>query len=287
MAGRLDGKVAFITGAARGQGRSHAVRLAEEGADIIAVDICRQIDSNPYPLATPEDLEGTAKLVRDIGRRIVTGQADVRERSELRSALDKGVTELGHVDVVVANAGILPMAMGDPDPLDFVDAVDVDLTGVMNATAVALPHLPNGSSVIVTGSTAGMMPGTSDNPVMGPGGAGYGWAKRILISYVEQMALHLASRFIRVNAVHPTNCDTHLLHNEGLYHVFRPDLEKPTRDEVMPAFVTFQAMPIPYVEPIDVSNTVLFLASDESRYVTGQQIRVDAGSLLKFPGGPA
>jgi SDR family mycofactocin-dependent oxidoreductase len=287
MGGRLDGKVAFITGAARGQGRSHAVRLAEEGADIIAIDICHQIDSNPYPLATAEDLEGTAKLVSDLGRRIVTRQADVRERSELRDAFEEGIASLGHVDVVVANAGILPMAMGDPDPLDFVDAVDVDLTGVMNATAVAVPHLPNGSSIIVTGSTAGMMPGTSDNPVMGPGGAGYGWAKRILISYVEQMALHLASRFIRVNAVHPTNCDTHLLHNDGLYHVFRPDLEQPTRDDVMPAFVMFQAMPIPFVEPVDISNTVLFLASDESRYVTGQQIRVDAGSLLKFPGGPS
>jgi len=287
MGGRLEGKVAFITGAARGQGRSHAVRFAEEGADIIAVDICRQIDSNPYPLATPEDLEGTAKLVGDLGRRIVTYQADVRERSELRAALEDGVSKLGHLNIVVANAGILPMAMGDPDPLDFVDAVDVDLTGVMNATAVAIPHLPNGSSIIVTGSTAGMMPGTADNPVLGPGGAGYGWAKRILISYVEQMALHLAPRFTRVNAVHPTNCDTHLLHNDGLYHVFRPDLENPTLDDVMPAFVMFQAMPIPFVEPIDISNTVLFLASDESRYVTGQQIRVDAGSLLKVPGGPS
>ena len=287
MGGRLEGKVAFITGAARGQGRSHAVRFAEEGADIIAVDICRQIDSNPYPLATPEDLEGTAKLVGDLGRRIVTYQADVRERSELRAALEDGVSKLGHLNIVVANAGILPMAMGDPDPLDFVDAVDVDLTGVMNATAVAIPHLPNGSSIIVTGSTAGMMPGTADNPVLGPGGAGYGWAKRILISYVEQMALHLAPRFTRVNAVHPTNCDTHLLHNDGLYHVFRPDLENPTLDDVMPAFVMFQAMPIPFVEPMDISNTVLFLASDESRYVTGQQIRVDAGSLLKVPGGPS
>jgi NAD(P)-dependent dehydrogenase (short-subunit alcohol dehydrogenase family) len=177
--------------------------------------------------------------------------------------------------------------MGDPDPIDFVDAVDVDLVGVMNAVAVALPHLPDASSIVVTGSTAGMMPNTTDNPVMGPGSAGYGWAKRILISYVEQLALQLAPRFIRANAIHPTNVNTHLLHNDGLYAVFRPDLEHPTREDVLPAFTHFQAMPIPYVEPLDISNMVLFLASDESRYVTGQQIRVDAGSLLKFPNGPA
>ncbi len=287
MPGRLEGKVAFITGAARGQGRSHAIRLAEEGADIIAVDICRQIESNPYPLSTPEDLAETERAVKELGRNILARQADVRQREELRDAVDAGVADLGHVDIVVANAGILPMAMGEPDPMDFVDAVDVDLVGVMNAVAVALPHLPDGASIVVTGSTAGMMPNTTDNPVMGPGSAGYGWSKRILISYVEQLALHLAPRFIRANAIHPTNCNTHLLHNDGLYSVFRPDLENPTREDATPAFTYFQAMPIPYVEPVDISNAVLFFASDESRYVTGQQLRVDAGSLLKFPNGPA
>jgi SDR family mycofactocin-dependent oxidoreductase len=291
MAGRLDGKVAFITGAARGQGRAHAVRMAQEGADIIAVDICRQIESNPYPLATPDDLADTERMVKELGRRIVARQADVRERSELREAIDAGVADLGKVDIVVANAGILPMAMGDPDPMDFVDATDVDLLGVMNTVAVALPHLPDGASVIVTGSTAGMMPGAVDNPIMGPGGAGYGWSKRTLIQYVEQMALHLASRFIRVNAMHPTNCNTDLVHNDGLYSMFRPDLvmagQQPTREDAEPAFTMFQAMPIPYVEPEDIANLALFLASDESRYITGQQIRVDAGSLLKFPSGPA
>ncbi|MEH6796128.1 mycofactocin-coupled SDR family oxidoreductase [Rhodococcus sp. NPDC079359] len=287
MAGRLEGKVAFITGAARGQGRSHAVRLAQEGADIIAVDICEQIESNPYPLATREDLDETKRLVESLDRRIVTAKADVRERSQLRDALGAGVAELGRLDIVLANAGILPMAMGDPDPMDFVDATDVDLLGVMNAVAVALPHLPDHSSIVVTGSTAAMLPGTTDNPAMGPGSAGYGWAKKTLMSYVEQMALHLAPRYIRVNCVHPTNVNTHLLHNDGLYSMFRPDLENPTREDVEPAFTTFQAMPIPYVEPVDISNLMLFLASDESRYITGQQIRVDAGSLLKFPQGPS
>ena len=283
----MEGKVAFVTGAARGQGRSHAIRLAQEGADIVAIDICEQIASNPYPLATPEDLAETVRAIEALDRRVVARKADVRNREQLGEALEAGIAELGHVDTVVANAGILPMAMGDPDPMDFVDAVDVDLVGVMNAVAVALPHLPDGSSIVVTGSTAGMMPNTTDNPVMGPGSAGYGWSKRILISYVEQIALHLAPRFIRANAIHPTNCNTHLLHNDGLYKVFRPDLENPTREDVIPAFTYFQAMPIPYVEPLDISNMVLFLASDESRYVTGQQIRVDAGSLLKFPNGPA
>jgi SDR family mycofactocin-dependent oxidoreductase len=282
MAGRVEGKVAFVTGAARGQGRSHSVRLAQEGADIIAVDICEQIESNPYPLATEEDLAETAALVEKLDRRIVTQKADVREREQLRNAVEAGIAELGRLDVVVANAGILPMAMGDPHPMDFVDAVDVDLVGVMNAVAVALPHLPQFGSIVITGSTAAMMPNTVDNPNMGPGSAGYGWAKRILMEYTEQMALQLGPDFIRINCIHPTNCNTHLLHNEGLYSVFRPDLENPTREDVEPAFTTFQAMPVPYIEPVDVSNAVLFLASDEARYVTGQQLRVDAGGLLKY-----
>jgi SDR family mycofactocin-dependent oxidoreductase len=287
MSGRIEGKVAFITGAARGQGRAHAIRMAQEGADIIAVDICRQIDSNPYPLSTPEDLAETERAVKELGRRVVAREADVRERHELRDALEAGVADLGRLDIVVANAGILPMAMGEPEASDFVDATDVDLVGVMNTVAVSLEHLPDGASIIITGSTAGMMPGTTDNPVMGPGGAGYGWSKRIIISYVEEMALHLAPRLIRVNAMHPTNCNTHLLHNDGLYGIFRPDLEHPTREDAEPAFTHFQAMPIPYVEPEDIANLALFLASDESRYITGQQIRVDAGSLLKFPTGPS
>jgi SDR family mycofactocin-dependent oxidoreductase len=287
MPGRLEGKVAFITGAARGQGRSHAVRLAQEGADIIAIDICAQIASNPYPLATPEDLAETQRLVEALDRRIVARQADVRQRSELQAAVAAGLAEFGHLDIVAANAGILPMAMGDPDPMDFVDASDVDLIGVMNAVAVAVPHLREFGSIIVTGSTAAMLPNTTDNPAMGPGSAGYGWSKKTLMGYVEQMALHLAPRFVRVNAVHPTNVNTHLLHNDGLYSMFRPDLENPTRADVEPAFTMFQAMPIPYVEPVDISNLVLFLASDEARYITGQQIRVDAGSLLKFPNGPS
>jgi SDR family mycofactocin-dependent oxidoreductase len=290
MAGKLDGKVAFITGAARGQGRAHALAMAREGAEIIAVDICRQIESNPYPLATPEDLAETERSVKELGRRVVARVADVRERNELRDAVEAGVADLGKIDIVVANAGILPMSMGKPDPMQFVDASDVDLVGVMNTVAVSLPHLPNGSSIIVTGSTAGMIRGTTDNPNMGPGGAGYGWSKRIVMEYVEEMCLHLAPRMIRVNAIHPTNCNTQLLQNDGMYSMFRPDLtaegKKATREDAEPLFTIFQAMPIPYIEPEDMANLGVFLASDESRYITGQQIRVDAGSLLKWPTGP-
>ncbi|KUI26880.1 mycofactocin-coupled SDR family oxidoreductase [Mycobacterium sp. GA-2829] len=290
MTGKLDGKVAFITGAARGQGRAHAIAMAKEGADIIAVDICRDIPSNPYPLATPEDLAETERSVKELGCRVVARIADVRERHELREAVEAGVADLGRLDIVVANAGILPMAMGNLDPMGFVDAADVDLLGVMNTVAVAIPHLPDGASIIVTGSTAGMIRGTTTSPDMGPGGAGYGWSKRIVISYVEEMSLHLAPRRIRVNAIHPTNCNTHLLQNEGMYGVFRPDLKAdgkaPTREDAEPLFSLFQAMPIPYIEPEDMAKLGVFLAGDDSRYITGQQIRVDAGSLLKWPNGP-
>jgi SDR family mycofactocin-dependent oxidoreductase len=291
MAGRLEGKVAFITGAARGQGRAHAIAMAREGADIIAVDICRDIPSNPYPLANPDDLAETERSVKEVGRRAVARVADVRERHELRDAVETGLADLGKIDVVVANAGILPMAMGRPhDAMSFVDASDVDLLGVMNTVAVTIPHLANGASIIITGSTAGMIRGTTDNPNMGPGGRGYGWSKRVIIEYVEEMSLALADRMIRVNAIHPTNCNTHLLQNDGMYSMFRPDLtqagKQATREEAEPLFTIFQAMPIPYIEPEDMANLGVFLASDESRYVTGQQIRVDAGSLLKWPNGP-
>ena len=281
MAGRMEGKVVLVTGAARGQGRSHAVRLAEEGADIIAVDICADIATNPYPLGSAEDLAQTAKEVEALGRRIVTRQADVRRRDDLQAAVDAGVAELGHLDVVVANAGICPLETPGWQP--FVDAMDVDFVGVLNTVAVTLPHLGQGASIVITGSTAGLMDNTMNNPAMGSGSAGYGLAKKFIFNYTEVLALQLAADFIRVNAVHPTNCNTHLLHQQAIYNSFRPDLENPTREDAEQSFVVFQAMPIPYVEPVDISNQVLFLASDESRYVTGLNVRVDAGSMLKDP----
>jgi SDR family mycofactocin-dependent oxidoreductase len=285
MGGRLDGKVALVTGAARGQGKSHCIRLAEEGANIIAVDLQENIDTVAYPLGSPEDMADTVDKVEAAGGKVLSFKADVRERPQLREAVDAGVDQFGRLDIVCANAGILPIK----EPFSaqhFVDAMDVDFGGVMNAVAVTLPHLGEGASIILTGSTAGMMPGTLSNPALGPGSVGYGLAKTFIVQYTETLALQLAPQSIRVNAVHPTNVNTNLLHNDELYRVFRPDVENPTADDVMPAHIAYHGMPIPYVEPRDISNAVLFFASDESRYVTGINLRVDAASLLKWPNGP-
>jgi SDR family mycofactocin-dependent oxidoreductase len=281
--GRVSGKVAFVTGAARGQGRSHAIRLAEEGARIVAVDICAPIASMRYPLATPEDLEQTVKEVEAAGQEIIARQADVRDRTQLQSVMDEAISEFGGVDVVVANAGICPMV--DTTLCQaFVDATDVDLIGVMNTVAVALPHLKAGASIIVTGSTAGMMTGTTE--MLGAsGGVGYSWAKQTITRYVEVLALQLAPSMVRLNAIHPTNVDTHLLQNEDIYRAFRPDLEHPTKEDAVLAFPAMQAMPIPWIDPQDVSHLVAYLASDESRYMTGLNIRLDAGAMLKSSHG--
>jgi len=278
MTGRVEGKVAFITGAARGQGRSHAVRLASEGADIIAMDLCAQIDTVNYPLGTRAELDETVAEVEGLGRKIVATVGDVRIRTDVAAALAAGLEALGHLDVVVANAGIFP-GQGGPMCDAFVDATDVDLIGVLNTVAVSLPHLAAGASIIVTGSTAGMIEGATER--LGPGGTGYSWAKRTIASYVEVLGLQLAPHMVRINAIHPTNVDTLLLHNIDVYRAFRPDLENPTRADAMAAFPAMQAMPIPYIEPADVSSLVAFLAGDESRYMTGLNIRVDAGAMLK------
>lgn len=283
MSERVQDKVAFITGVARGQGRSHAVRLAEEGADIIGVDICEMVATNSYPLATEEDLEETQRLVEKTGRRMVARKADVRNRAALAEALREGVSEFGRLDVVVANAGILPMGAAKSSQA-FMDAVEVDFVGVVNAISVALPFLGAGASIIATGSTAGLTPGQTDNPALGPGGAGYSYAKQQVLTFTRALALQVAPEQIRVNAIHPTSVDTHLIRHEDLWRLFRPDIESPTMEDCLPAFYGMQALPVPWVEPVDVSNMVLFLASDESRYVTGMQMRVDAGAMLKVPG---
>jgi SDR family mycofactocin-dependent oxidoreductase len=277
---RLEGKVAFITGAARGQGRTHAIRLAEEGADIIAVDICAPVPSVPYAMATEEDLNQTVKEVEARGRNIVARVGDVRTRDQLAQALAAGIEEFGRLDIVCANAGVMPMHETYLAEA-WVDGLDIDLLGVHNTLAVSFPHLGEGASIIVTGSTAGMIPGLTDNPALGFGGAAYTWSKRTIANYVEVLALHLAPKFIRINGIHPTNCNTPLLHHDITYQAFRPDLENPTREDAIPAFTMMQAMPVPYIEPEDMSAMVAFLASDDSRYVTGQNLRVDAGSMLK------
>jgi SDR family mycofactocin-dependent oxidoreductase len=296
MAGLLEGKVTFITGAGRGQGRAHAVRQASEGAKVIAVDICEDIKSNPYPMSSFDDLLETKRLVEKAGSRCVALQADVRKREQLADALAQGVAEFGRLTTVCANAGILPMAMGDPDPLDFQDAIDVDLIGVMNTVAVAIPHLvPAGreGSIIITGSTAALIPntlspGNDPRSIMGPGGGGYSYSKQALVPYTQQMALHLAPSGVRVNVIHPTNCNTHLMNNDGIYSIFRPDLEGPvSKEDFRPASEFYHALPIPWIEPEDVAELVLFLASDASKNMTGTSIPIDGGTLAKWPNGPA
>jgi SDR family mycofactocin-dependent oxidoreductase len=280
--GRVQGKVAFVTGAARGQGRSHAVRLAEEGADIIAIDRCKDFVTVGYPMATPEDLDETAKLVEKTGRGIVTAQADVSDAGQLREALERGLAEFDKVDIVVAQAGIAGMK-GNPPLQAWIDVINTNLIGTINAIQVALPHLSDGASIIATGSTAALMDvSKNDNPGNDPGGSAYLHSKRLLSQYVHALAAELAPRGIRANVVHPTNCNTDMLQSEPMYKAFRPDLEHPTRADAEPVFGVQQAMRIPYIEPEDISNMVLFLASDEARYITGTQQRVDAGGYLKW-----
>jgi SDR family mycofactocin-dependent oxidoreductase len=278
--GRVDGKVALISGAARGQGRAHAVALANEGADIIAFDICADIESNRYPLARPEDLAETARLVEKAGRKAATFECDVRDRNAVFDITGQAARDFGRIDIVVSNAGICPLG-GDLGPDAFADAVDVDLVGAINTVHAALPHVPGGGSIIATGSLAALLPSSVDSPGNGPGGLGYGFAKQALANYVHNLAVVLAPQKIRVNAVHPTNCDTALLQNEQMYKVFRPDLPEPTRADAELTFPLMSAMNVPWVDPEDVSAAVLFLASDESRFVTGMQMRIDAGGYVR------
>jgi (+)-trans-carveol dehydrogenase len=277
MTGKLEGKVAFITGAARGQGRSHAVRLAQEGADIIAVDLCAQVASVPYPMATPQDLDQTVKEVEALDRRIVASQADVRDYDALNQALDEGVAQLGRLDIVSANAGIV--SYGRAEELaeqTWQDVIDTDLTGEWHAAKAAIPQLRaggRGGSIILTSSDAGLK--ASQNL------AHYVAAKHGVIGLMRTLALELAPDFIRVNALAPTTVDTPMSHNEATYRLFCPDLENPTADDMAGPATALNVLPIPWVEPIDISNALVFLASDEARYITGVALPVDAGAAIK------
>jgi SDR family mycofactocin-dependent oxidoreductase len=278
MTGRVAGKVALITGAARGQGRSHAIHLAREGADIIAIDYCTSFDTISYPMATTADLAQTAKEVEALDRRVITIQADVRDPGAMGRAVQQGVAEFGKLDVVVANAGICAMAKNQPLQA-WVDVSGVNFGGVLTTLNAAIPHLAAGASMVVTGSLAALLPA---GPSPEPGGMAYTWAKRSLVSLVHDLALVLAPSSIRLNGVHPTNCNTDMLQHQEMYQMFRPDLEHPTKEDAVIAFPALNAMPVPWAEPTDISQVVLFFASDESRYVTGQFIACDAGGHLKI-----
>ena len=275
---RLDGKVAFITGAARGQGRSHAIRLAQEGADIIAIDVCEDIAGTPYAGATEADLAETVRLVEALDRRIVASKADVRDFGQLKHAVDDGVAQLGRLDIVSANAGVLT-TMSPTDELSeeaWSDMIDINLSGVWRTVKAAIPHIRaggRGGSITLTSSVAGM--------IGYPNIAHYVSAKHGVVGLMRTLALELAPDNIRVNSIHPTQVDTDMIQNDGTYRLFRPDLEHPTREDFEGAAMGMNALPIAWVESVDISNALLFLASDEARYITGVPLPVDAGALVK------
>jgi SDR family mycofactocin-dependent oxidoreductase len=279
MAGRMEGKVAFVTGAARGQGRSHAVRLAQEGADIIAVDICQDIDTvTPYyPLATEEELAETVKAVEALDRRIVARKADVRDLAGLQAAFDEGLAEFGHVDTVVANAGIATYGKAwELSGEQWKDMIDVNLTGVFHTAKVAIPSMieaDRGGSILFTSSIGGLK-GIQHV-------AHYVAAKHGIVGLMRTLANELGPHRIRVNTIHPTNVDTIMIQNPGTYAMFSPGDPEPSQEKAMPGFLSLNTIPVPWVEPVDISNAVLFLASDEARYVTGVTFPVDAGAFVK------
>jgi SDR family mycofactocin-dependent oxidoreductase len=278
MTGRVEGKVAFITGAARGQGRSHAVRLAQEGADIIAIDVCGPIDNLAYPHSAPEDLAETADLVKNLDRRIVTAQVDVRDFDGLKAAVDNGVDQLGRLDIIVANAGIGTFGNKLHKIREDVwqDTIDVNLSGVWHTVKAGVPHIlrgERGGSIVLTGSVG-------SHKAMAYTGH-YIAAKHGVIGLMRAFAVELGQHSIRVNSVHPSQVNTPMTMNDITFRLFRPDLENPGPEDFAPFSQMMHVMPVPWVEAVDISNAVLFLASDESRYVTGISLPVDAGALLK------
>jgi (+)-trans-carveol dehydrogenase len=278
MSGRVEGKVAFITGAARGQGRAHAVRLAQEGADIIAIDICKQVESVQIPLSTPEDLAETADLVKGHNRRIYTAEVDVRDYDALKAAVDTGVEQMGRLDIIVANAGIGNggATLDKTSERDWTDMIDINLGGVWKTVKAGVPHLlagGRGGSIILTSSVGGLK--------AYPHTGHYVAAKHGVVGLMRTFAVELGAQNIRVNSVHPTNVNTPLFMNDGTMKLFRPDLENPGPDDMKVVGQLMHTLPIGWVEPEDISNAVLFLASDEARYITGVTLPIDGGSCLK------
>lgn len=273
---KLENKVALVTGAARGQGRSHAVRMAEQGADIIAVDLCEQVGSVPYPMSTPEDLEQTVKEVEALGRRIVASHTDVRDHAAMASAVEDGVGQLGRLDIVAANAGIASNAQMVDMPLQtWRDMIDTVLNGVFNTVQPTLRHLIDGGrggSIVITSS------GTTLHPVQNLGH--YIAAKTGLIGLMRALALELGPHSIRVNTLHPTNVDTPMIQNDAIRHLFLPDEAHPTREQSEPIYQALNVLPVPWIEAADVTNALMYLVSDEGRFITGTTFPIDAGYSL-------
>jgi (+)-trans-carveol dehydrogenase len=271
--GRVEGKVAFVTGAARGQGRSHAVRLAEEGADILAIDMCAEVATTPYRGATLDDLDETVRQIEALDRRVVARQVDVRDREGLRAAFDAGVAEFGHVDFVAVNHGITSMStVVDMSPDMWQEMIDINLTGVFNVCQTALPHLiaRKHGAIVITSSLVGLRGF--------PNVAHYVSAKHGLVGLMRSLAHELGPHNVRVNTVHPSQVETDMIMHQPIYDIFRPDLENPTREDFLEASAQMHLLPVDVLQPRDVSNVVLFLFSDEGRYITGVTLPIDAGA---------
>lgn len=274
--GKLAGKVAFITGAARGQGRSHAIRLAQDGADIIGVDLCADVDTIPYPGATPEDLEETRTRVEELGRRMVTHRADVRDLEALSAAAHDGASQLGSLDIVSANAGVF--SLGDAEsmaPEMWAAMLDINLTGAWNtasATVSILKEQGRGGSIVMTGSVAGTRAYRN--------AAHYVSAKHGLVGLMRSLALELGPHSIRVNSIHPGNVRTSMIDNDTVLRLMRPDLESPILEDTIDIYTTMSVLPAPWVESSDISNALAWLVSDEARYVTGVALPVDLGASI-------
>ncbi len=275
--GRVQGKVAFITGAARGQGRNHAIALASEGADIIAVDLCEEIGSVPYTLAPPGSLEETARLVEEAGGRIHIAKADVRDLAALEAAVAEGVAKFGRLDIVLANAGILSSGRGwELTEEQWNDMIDINLSGVWRTVKASVPAMieaGNGGSIVLTSSVAGL------RTYAGVGH--YASSKHALMGLMKTLALELAEFNIRINTVNPTQCDTDMIQNEALYRIFVPGDEVPTKEQFAQASNDSIALDIPWVEMDDVTKAIMFLVSDDARYITGIGLPVDGGALLR------
>jgi SDR family mycofactocin-dependent oxidoreductase len=274
----LEGRVAFITGIARGQGRSHAVRLAESGADIIGVDICAPIEDVEYPLATRDDLDETVKLVEGLGRRIVADVGDVRDRDSLDAVYQRGLGEFGRLDFVIANAGVMPVF--GPRANEFASwqlCLDVLLTGVLNTVELTYKQIVeqgDGGSIVITSSMAALKPMMRTESSHSYGLLGYSAAKAGLVNLARNYASILAVHRIRVNTLHPTSVNTPMIHNEMIERHWA------TADpEDMQVLVS--AIPVMEVEPEDISAAVAWLCSDDSRYFTGNEVRIDAGANLR------
>lgn len=275
--GRFEGRVVFVTGAARGQGRSHAVRFAEEGASVIAIDSCAPVETAAYVMPTRDDLDETAAMVEKAGGRALFSVVDVRDHDGVIAALDAGVAELGRLDVVAANAGICTLApTWELTEQQWAETIDINLTGVWHTVKAAVPHLLQtgpGGSIVITSSIAG----TKALPNAGH----YAATKHGVVGLMRTLANELASRGIRVNTVNPTNVDTQMIQNERVYGLFAPSTADPTLENALPNMRGMNLLDVPWVEPIDVSNAVLWLASEEARYVTGAVLPVDAGMTAK------